>query len=280
MNTWGWITKDLLDLYYKELGSFKLISEKYNIPCTTIKYYSKKFGVKTIPKLRYLCNDYLFGTDTEESFYVAGFIAADGCIGQHKSKKPNNITICLSQKDEIFLLKLKNILCFTGPITSYTRELSIYNKNWNNSKLVRFTIYSKQMIKDLKRFKIGPRKSLIYRFPKWLIKHPLVNHFMRGYNDGDGCFYYSKEKYITKKYGIKYFNKLRFSLRGTLPFLNIYKRILIKNGINSNAMPVENNGIGQLSMSGVNNTKLISLFLYKNANIFLERKYLIIKHLL
>lgn len=276
-NKYDWLTKEVLEKDYSELGNFKLIAEKYKIPRSTIERYCKIFGVKTTPKISYEVDHNLFATDTEESFYLAGFIAADGCIYTHKCVEPNCMRICLSKKDEKFLEILKNILKFSGPTKHAIRKLSKYNKKWNDSEQVFIDIYSKQMINDLKRFGIVPRKSLIYDFPEWLINHPLVHHFMRGYFDGDGSFYIASEKIKTKKYGDTIQQKMCCSLRGTMNFLMSFKKVLSNSNIKTSSSPKFNNGIEQLRYSGNKQVSKIASFLYKDFYICMNRKYNLVK---
>jgi hypothetical protein len=280
-NKYEWMTKEILQQDYKELGNFKLIAEKYQIPRSTVERYCKIMGVKITPKLHYTCDDNLFSRNTEESFYLAGFIAADGCINQNKSSKPNYLSICLAKKDEDHLLKLKQIMKFTGPIKYNIRKLSELNDNWKDSEQCKIDIYSKQMIEDLARFDIGQRKSLIYKFPDWLMDHSLVNHFMRGYVDGDGSFYISTENRMTKKFGMRKYSKFVFSLRGTKLFLEDFNLMLWEfANIRSITKPAFNNGIDQITYSGNIQVAKIASYFYRNANIFMDRKFQIVKELI
>lgn len=279
-NKYEWLTKEILEKDYLELGNFKLIAEKYKIPRSTIERYCKIFDIKTTPKISYELNHDLFSSDTEESFYLAGFIAADGCISQHKSNEPNLITICLSRKDEDHLLKIKNVLQFSGPIKISIAKHSKYNENWKDVEQGKIQIYSRQIINDLKRFDIGSRKSLTYNFPEWLKSHPLVNHFMRGYSDGDGSFYSVSENRITKKYGIKKQSKMCYSLRGTNSFLNSCKCIFADAGLITKSIPVFNNGIDLLRYSGNGQVQKAAAFLYKNATLYMNRKFNLVKDMI
>ncbi len=275
------LIKEILEKDYKELKSFKLISEKYNICSSTIqRYYKEVFKIKTKKKTLYNVNHELFSLDNEISFYLAGFIAADGCIIKHKSSVPNYVSICLSKKDLDHLKKIKNMLGFGGPISHSIKKHSEINKNYNDVEMIRINVYSKKIINDLSRFGIGQRKSLTYTMPKWLIKHHLINHFLRGYNDGDGSFYIGKENVITKTLGLKIYSKLIFSLRGTEKFLSDFKNILSKNNINTASKPVFNNGIYQLRYSGNGQVAKVSKFLYKDSTIYMDRKFDKVKHLL
>lgn len=282
LNKYNWLTKEILEKDYTELGNFKLISEKYNIPRSTIERYCKVWGVKTIPKINYTCDDNIFSGDNEKSFYLAGFIAADGSINQNKCDEPNYLSINLSRKDEQYLSRVKELLQFTGPIKYSIKKMSEINENWNDAEQCKIDIYSKQIIVDLSRFGIGPRKSLVYKMPEWLINHPLILHFVRGYNDGDGSFYYTDEKWFAKKSNTtKYFRKFHCSIRGTEEFL-LQVRDIINNSLRnkSNAIPRLNGGIYQLHFSGTPLTSNIAKCIYENANIFMDRKYDVVKELL
>jgi hypothetical protein len=67
----------------------------------------------------------LFATDTEESFYLAGFIAADGSINQNKSDEPNYFSICLSRKDEKFFPAPEDHYGFIFTLSAYLIEQQI-----------------------------------------------------------------------------------------------------------------------------------------------------------
>lgn len=279
-NKYSWLTKEILEKDYIELGNFKAIALKYDIPRSTIERYCKLFEVKTKSKKSYSCYNDLFSLDTEASFYLAGFIAADGCILQHKSKEPNCLSICLSKKDEDHLASIAKILQFNGPISHSISRHSNKNKNWNDCWQSRISIYSKTIITDLKRFGIGQRKSLVYVMPNWLIKHPMINHFLRGYIDGDGSFYVIKENRKTKNKGIRIYSKLGFSVRGTNIFCRQLKTILEDNSICTKSAPQFNNGIDQLKYSGNKQVLKIAKFLYTKANYMLYRKFDVVKGLL
>jgi hypothetical protein len=116
----------------------------------------------------------------------------------------------------------------------------------------------------------------IYIFPEWLVDHPLVNHFMRGYNDGDGSFYIGQLKNNRRV------KQVYFSLRGTTNFLKVYRTILeqqcdLKERITDIRV---NCGTGILDYGGNGIIAKIASFLYKDATIFLPRKHTIISHLL
>lgn len=133
---------------------------------------------------KYNYNQALFYKETPELLYWLGFIAADGCVKEDRYS--SYLAIGLSSKDEKHLEKWKQAIDFTGKVEKSNR---------NGYGGVRITITIDEEIKDiLKTYNIVPRKSLIYRFPKNLYNHKWVNHFMRGYFDGDGGFTVAKQK--------------------------------------------------------------------------------------
>jgi len=211
-------------------------------------------------KVRMEVNDNFFSSDSPESFYWAGFIAADGCVKLHNHKY-KILYIGLGNVDSGHLCKFKSLINFSGNIHMYSKHSEI-------------SIRSDKIFDSLSRFNIVPRKSLILTFPEWIMENNLVNHFMRGYNDGDGSFFTQNLK------NGKTIKQLIFSLRGTKEFLSSYKNILEKKcdvGINDKK-PRKNSGIYMLEYGGNRKVQRIRDFLYKDANekILLDRKFNIV----
>lgn len=217
---------------------------------------------------KYKVNHNIFQEENEASFYLAGFIAADGCIRISKTNKNRNyinhrLQISLSKDDKEHLVKIRELLGSTNPINDYEIKNSKKNPNWNDVWESKLLITSKQIVNDLKKFNIVPRKSLTYKFPSWLKKHPLRKHFMRGYFDGDGSFYFNKE--------LSY-NRLCFSLRGTKEFLKVYQRVLERDcNFKSEAHVSKTEKIGHLRYKGKFATQIKNYF-YNNSKIYLTRK--------
>jgi hypothetical protein len=123
------------------------------------------------------------------------------------------------------------------------------------------------MVKDLQRFNVVPAKTKIYTFPDSLVSHPLVHHFMRGYFDGDGSWYIPVQKKPTKQ--------IYFSLRGTELFLEPFRSILEKQcDLEIRKTPIRiNTNCGVLEYGGNGITTKIKDFLYKDATVYLKRKF-------
>lgn len=262
------LTKQQLEKDYTELGSILKIAKKYGVSATPIKTRFVKYNIEFKSKNQHnQCNHNIFNEDSERSFYLAGFLAADGCIRISKTNKNskyinNRIIISLSKKDEKHLETIRNLFDSNHKFNYYTHKLNQKSKKWKNSESVTLSITSKQMVKDLNRFNVGPRKSLTYILPKWLLKHPLKHHFIRGYIDGDGSFYKPKNS-----------THIVLSIRGTMSVLKTYKFLFKKEcNIHIRAKPQMENGIGNFRIHSNNMVSKITSFLYKDAFIFLPRK--------
>ena len=55
-------------------------------------------------------------------------------------------------------------------------------------------INSKKLVNFLISIGCGPRKTFNLKWPQINIKEDLINHFIRGLFDGDGCIYAKPEK--------------------------------------------------------------------------------------
>jgi len=258
---------------YHKLGTLRAVANFLNCDPGTVKNKMISFGLNYKPKLINTCDHDFFSRDNEESFYLAGFIAADGCVKSHKNKETNILYIGLSSKDEDFLIKLRDTMKSDAKVRKYIVKQNSRNKRWKDTEKSELLITSKKMCDDLLRFNITPRKTLTYTFPEWLKTHPLKHYFIRGYNDGDGSFY------ISKLSGNRVVKQLFFSLRGTTSFLKECRGVLEKEcelenrtkdiRISSNCGVLEYGGNGVLR-------KIVD-FLYKDATIYLDRKYDIVK---
>jgi hypothetical protein len=205
-------------------------------------------------KRKYSCDHEFFSRDTPESFYWAGFMAADGCI----KSRSNTLSIGIAVKDKNHLDKFVAAVKYTGIVE---------NTSWhdaNDGVCVR--ISSHDITRDLARFNIVPKKTFVYRFPDWIIGHALVNHFMRGYFDGDGSVYFIHVPNKTKQ--------CNFEILGTEHFVNVYSNIL-ESECNVGLRIYKKKNIWHGRFCGNLKTQMVRRFLYQDAttNISLERKH-------
>lgn len=192
---------------------------------------------------KYQFNENYFKTiDSEKKAYFLGFLFADGCNITTESK----IRIIIHKKDISILEKFKIELENNRPI--------IIKKDY-----AILTINSPIISKDLFDLGCVNKKTLILKFPTNIPDH-LINHFIRGYFDGDGCICYSC-------------NKLHFNTVSTLEFLEKLQNIFVEE-IGLNKTKIDKSGKARIiRYSGNNNCHKIMNFLYKDATIYFERKY-------
>lgn len=196
-----------------------------------------------------IININLFKTiTTEEDAYWLGFLYADGNV----SLKENKIELSLAELDYTHLEKFKQCTGLNNRIC------------WRNkSKSYRFSFRSYEIKDNLINQGCIPQKSLTLSFPtNEQVPDYLLRHFMRGYFDGDGCFCNTTSCFEA-------------SFLGTLNFINGFllrgPEIFTKNDY----------GIYNGSSSG--RIKKYSIYrhlikdfldyLYKDASIYLDRKY-------
>lgn len=212
--------------------------------------------------------NYFENIDSEEKAYFLGLIYADGnVIG-------NLFQILLAEEDSNVLEILKNQIKPESRLYYYDRK----NPKWKNCK--RFSIMNKDIVKDLNKWGVVERKTYskltIPQIEKFLIKH-----FIRGFLDGDGFISCLESNYIRKKTG--YTN---YSVRKIIGFTNSCKEFLeeisnfLKKELNVNCGKFYNtNGTGSTISSyslwfyRKNDINKIIDYLYKESNIYFERKY-------
>jgi intein-encoded DNA endonuclease-like protein len=256
------LEKSEVETKYKELGTIKDVAKYFNSSPSTMERFFRRAGILYVKKHKNNFDEQFFSQDDPQSFYLAGFIAADGNIRKDKY----TLKIELAEEDMQFLQTLKDLLSFQGDLHKSMTKNSKRNSLWQDTTNYYFQCSSKHLVQDLKRFNIVPNKTKIYDFPNWLIDHSLVNHFMRGYFDGDGHI------------GLRNQNKLRWHLAGNFSFLEKFQSILEKEiGIHHNNIFTRPNGLSCLEYTGNIIVPKICQFLYNNSAFHLDRKYNIYK---
>jgi len=244
---------------YKTGMSIIKVSEITGISSSTLQRKFKILGITRSNKensRKYHVNHNFFNKiDNETKAYWLGMIYADGHISKSKSGQ-KVVSLCCKESDSQHLKKYKIAIEATYSIKHYT-AIVFDNKEVHYARLC---VTSDKLFDDLFLKGAIENKSLVLKFPfKKIIPKKLVHHFIRGYFDGDGSFSKSHDGYIIKILGTKEFltelsNKIGF------PNRKLSKRHKNKN----------NNWT--LEIGGRKQVIKIGDFIYKNANVFLERK--------
>ena len=229
-------------------------AKKYGINRKTIIEYAKKRGfTPTQHHNKPLFDNTVFDIiDSEEKAYWLGFMYADGCV----SSKENAVSLSLAQKDIEHLKLYNKFLNYPkGCVVAENGVSKTGETLWKCTTCIRDTHLWEALIDK----GCVPNKSLILTFPSesQVPKH-LLNHFIRGYCDGDGSLgIYNKG------------NDLSFI--GTYDFLSNVRDALGVYG----SLYHKNNKSEEVYVLRFSCGKAYAVAkkLYENSNIYLERKY-------
>lgn len=207
--------------------------------------------------------------DNEKKAYWLGFLYADGYITRfyrNDKLKSMSLELTLQESDKEHVAKFLN---------SLESNVPIQNKRVGKYKSSRVVINCTNMCRDLVNLGCTPKKSLTLTFPSIdILPDKYINHFIRGYFDGDGCVHYSEHICYNSQRG-KHYRQSTFvcSIVGTNDFLNKIKDILFANGITSGKITQkEGQQSFELRIYGRDNLKKYYNYIYHDANIYMNRK--------
>jgi len=183
-------SQDQIDYIIKEYEngtSMKKLGRRFKVQYESIKRLLHQRKVKTQGyKHNYPRYENIFNNiDTREKAYWLGMMFADGKV----SFNSNEITLGLSDGEHVE--KFKNFL------GANNHKITVLKPDKNKNKLTRnfysFSIKDKQIHDDLIKWGCKPQKNhLDLHIPN--IDSIFIWDFIRGYFDGDGGFYYIKNK--------------------------------------------------------------------------------------
>ena len=193
-----------------------------------------------------------FKKDSEELYYFLGFIASDGYVND------GCVSLTLNIKDEDMVKQLKDLTCPNAPLKYHSKTNS-----------VGFSLYLSEIALKIKRYfrMDSNKKSFELNFPN--IPQEYIKDFIRGYIDGDGCIDTTKGY---KKNKIYIGPRLR--ILGNYDFLyelNLATKEFIDHKTDSITKKGREN-VYYLTYNFSTADKLLN-WLYKDANIYLKRKY-------
>lgn len=201
-------------------------------------------------------NNELKHIDSESKSYLLGLFYADGCISTQN-------TVRISLIDEQLINDLHILFPFFNKINF---DYSIYNSN--NKIQYSLTKQGKEIYKDFVNNGLFRRKSTEnaekLKLPN--INKDLLNHFIRGYFDGNGSISISTKRPNLRRIEI---------CSSSLTFITSIKNYLESIGINCPIFRKKQNTNSILYVLEWVNSKDIFLlkdFLYNNSTISLKRK--------
>lgn len=250
---------DIIYKYTKEKLSTYKIANFYNTYATTVRDILKENNIDTTIdnsyKRKYKLNEHFFDIiDTEEKAYVLGFLYADGC----NSPSGRRVFIEINKKDIEILEKIKEIIGTDIPIRPGNKQyMRDKGKNTEDSVILDFN--SKYMAIKLEELGVTQNKSLSLTFPDWLDEE-LKSHFIRGYYDGDGSVYKSG-------------NGLGIKIVSSYYFIQYLYDYLSNKNYHCTIDDCKNKETQSLLISTQKDVRNFLEFIYKDATIYMERKY-------
>jgi len=247
---------------YQSGKSQKEISEKFSCCQTSVSAILRRNGILGINNgnKKYFDINRIFFKEIncEESAYFLGFLYADGNISDNHYQ----MTLKLKSDDQFIIEKFRDVM-------SPSSSIKITKNKGSETTYSYFRINQKEICEQLISHGCVPNKSLILEFPTTVPKE-LIHHFLRGYSDGDGCIY--KNHFKNKKT----INTI-WKFVSTKQFCNETAKILKEQlGIScsqSLSRPKTNKNTTALSVGGNLQSMKVLDWLYKDATIYLPRKY-------
>ena len=255
--------KDIL-MRYKNGETMTNIAKCYGVGTKRISDYLKSQSVtlrtySDFSRKYFLDEEYFDKIDTPNKAYILGLLYADGCCFVDEKTNRYNLIIALQETDIHILEDVKKELQYTGIISHI--DLSKKRENGINTlDQERLCISNKHLVESLGKLGVVPRKTYCLTFPNFLSDN-LIPHFFRGLSDGDGC--------ILK-------TEARWKYAGTYDLLIGIKDYIKSNlGINSSVYKnkYEHENIYRLSIAGGKQVKKFLDYIYKDADLKLNRKY-------
>lgn len=254
-----WKLKQIPILYSQGKSQIDLERE-LNLTRKTIREVLKKSNVKyrsdseakTLSNGHYINHNAFDDLTDPETLYWIGFIYTDGHVTIDNNKGQNCIQIKLQEQDKDHLEKFKSFLkC------NYEIKHRLEN---NKYPAVQLKVFSKKLCSVLKSLGFTENKTYT------LIPHEKLKNsrdFWRGCVDGDGCLSFDN-----------YYSQWIINLVGTKETCGGLADFIVENSIYNkrNVNKDKNSNLHKIVYSHLN-CKQVSELLYKNAVVFLDRKY-------
>ena len=249
--------------YYSE-NEISIINcaKKFKIGKNTLSAYLKENNLikntKNYQKDITYDKNFFDSIDTEEKAYWLGFIMADGYTKLDKNNNPSQMTIEINKKDIEMLEAFKKSIKSNYII----RERSRKTCKGKISETCLITISSQHLARQLVGYGVVPNKTYIGFINEEIFNdnEELIFHYLRGYSDGDGTINKNKGNYV-----FKLVIRSKSILNTITNWIKRYCNVDPKITIWENTY--------RLSIQNKKDYFIFLEKLYKNANIYLDRKY-------
>ena len=193
----------------------------------------------------------------EDSAYWLGFLLADGCIAKSGGTF-RALRLSLQDRDEEYLTKFAEFINYRGKIyhsvaDGHSRKIIVFNDKPLTSRLIDCGWFD---------FKRGIGFDILR-----LIPAASFHHFIRGYFDGDGCISSQARKHRFKR---RWYANIVCKYEN---MLELMRDLMISHG-GPHSEVRKRSACYDLRWSNVNRLKAFYEFAYKDATVYLERKFL------
>lgn len=251
---------------YESGVSAKQLGLKFSIDKRRIQKWVKERGIlrdKNSSHRFTNFNQNIFDSiDCEEKAYWLGFFYADA----YNCDITNTFSLSIKDDDYDHLVKLcKFIGLSSSKIKRYIAKIN--DKEYAACTL---RIYSKHICNKMIELGCPRAKSFVITFPGWLDK-TLYSHFIRGLFDGDGCITYNANN-----------DSWKWSLVSTKECCESIQNIINNElGFKLKYTCISNTNNNTYEFQQLGNKKVLQLmqWIYNDASIYLDRKYLRFKQL-
>lgn len=256
----------IIDMYYQKTNTE--LAKELGLTRGEVTKTWRDFKLKDKQRRIFNLNENFFEKiNTKEKAYFLGLLAADGNVQYHKNKA-TTIKITLQSEDEEILLKFRDALETSKPFQKQVKK----NKKGEKRKYLSLEISSNIMGVHLAQYGIIPQKTWIYE-PK-NIPSSFLNHFFRGYFDGDGSWSIHSDKMRPCDFKI--------NITGFIHNLKKMQDLLQKQGISSKVYQdkrkysSQGGDFGFLTGSNIEQNKQLADFIYQdNEGICFNRKLIV-----
>ncbi len=261
------LTKEkLISLYLNKKRSLGDIAKIYSVSRTAIYKRLKIYAIKQrsksearieaqkqdkLPQEFYDINEDFFSSWSPEMAYVFGLIITDGCVSD-----TGVISLCINDLE--LIEKVKKVIGSEHKIIPSKHQKGLYY----------FHFAREELVADLAKLGVLPRKSLTVKFPQ--VPEKYLADFIRGVFDGDGSVFFDKRrpKFPLRSKFVSGSEAFIEGLQRALEdHLDMPKRTIYKQKTK--------NGWSYMFIYGHKDSVKLFEILYKDTQnrLFLERKY-------
>lgn len=251
--------QEIINLYANGI-IIKKIASIYHVRNKKIVEIIRTSNIEYRGKRKYKFNQTFFDTvDTEQKAYILGLLYADGT----NSSKRGVVRLQLKSIDIEILEEINKIIENEKPIR--------LSKLKRKTIMAEIELVSREFSNKLTKLGCPSKKTFLLEFPNEnQVPSHLLNHFIRGYFDGDGSITMTKpKKCINYAYGFNIVSTENFCL---------YLQKLLENKCKVNSYIVtrwkkRNNNTRSLAIGGNFQVKRVLDYLYINSTTYLKRKW-------